>query len=102
MRNRCQDAFSSSKTMRWHAGNYSSYCNPELDKEFERQSVEADQEKRKQLVWQIDRKLQEDAARPIVFHGIAATCWQTQVKGPTMMVNSLYNGWRFEDVWLDR
>ena len=82
--------------------NYSGYCNPELDKEFDRQSVEADQEKRKKLVWEIDRKLQEDSARPIIFHGIAATCWQPQVKGLTMMVNSLYNGWRFEDVWLDR
>jgi len=82
--------------------NYSGYCNPELDKEFDRQSVEADQEKRKKLVWEIDRKLQEDAARPIIFHGIAATCWQPQVKGLTMMVNSLYNGWRMEDVWLDQ
>jgi len=82
--------------------NYSGYCNPDLDKEFERQSVEADQDKRKKLVWEIDRKLQEDAARPIIFHGIAATCWQPQVKGLTIMVNSIYNGWRFEDVWLDR
>src|SRR6516165_10143240 len=82
--------------------NYSGYCNPELDKEFDRQSVEADQEKRKKLVWEIDRKMQEDTARPIIFHGIAATCWQPQVKGLTMMVNSLYNGWRMEDVWLDR
>jgi hypothetical protein len=24
------------------------------------------------------------------------------VKGLTMMVNSIYNGWRFEDVWLDK
>jgi hypothetical protein len=23
-------------------------------------------------------------------------------EGLTMMVNSVYNGWRFEDVWLDR
>jgi peptide/nickel transport system substrate-binding protein len=82
--------------------NYSGYCNPELDKEFDRQSAEADQEKRKKLVWEIDRKLQEDGARPIVFHGIAATCWQPYVKGLTTMVNSIYNGWRFEDVWLDQ
>ena len=32
----------------------------------------------------------------------AATCWQPQVKGLTMMTNSQYNGRRFEDVWLDR
>ncbi len=82
--------------------NYSGYCNPELDKEFDRQSAESDQEKRKKLVWEIDRKLQEDGARPIIFHNIAATCWQPQVKGLTTMVNSIYNGWRFEDVWLDK
>jgi peptide/nickel transport system substrate-binding protein len=27
---------------------------------------------------------------------------QPQVKGVTIMVNSIYNGWRFEDVWLDK
>jgi peptide/nickel transport system substrate-binding protein len=37
--------------------NYSGYCNPELDKQFDRQSVEADQGKRKKLVWEIDRRL---------------------------------------------
>jgi peptide/nickel transport system substrate-binding protein len=82
--------------------NYSGYCDPELDKEFDRQSAESDQEKRKKLVWEIDRKLQEDGARPIIFHGIFGTCWQPRVKGLTMMVNSIYNGWRFEDVWLDK
>src|SRR5579862_5524465 len=82
--------------------NYSGYCNPELDKKFDEQSTEADQEKRKKLVWEIDKKLQEDAARPIIFHEIAATCMQPQVKGLTVMVNSIYNGWRFEDVWLDK
>jgi len=82
--------------------NYSGYCNPEIDKKFDEQSKEADQEKRKKLVWDIDKKLQEDAARPIIFHDIFATCWQPEVKGLTMMVNSIYNGWRMEDVWLDR
>ena len=24
------------------------------------------------------------------------------LKGLTVMVNSIYNGWRMEDVWLDR
>src|SRR6266480_3149565 len=84
------------------ARNYSGYCNPELDKKFNEQSAMSDQDKRKRLVWEIDRKLQEDAARPIIFHDIFATCWQPEVKGQTMMVNSIYNGWRMEDVWLDR
>ena len=64
--------------------------------------MEANPEKRKQLVWEIDRKLQEDGARPIISHNRNATCWRPRVKGLRMMVNSLFNGWRFEDVWLDK
>ena len=30
------------------------------------------------------------------------TCWQPYVKGVTVMVNSSYNGYRYEDVWLDK
>jgi peptide/nickel transport system substrate-binding protein len=30
------------------------------------------------------------------------TCMQPQLKGLTIMVNSQFNGWRMEDVWLDR
>jgi peptide/nickel transport system substrate-binding protein len=83
-------------------GNYDRYCNPELDKMVDRQSMEFDQKKRKELVWAIERKLAEDAARPILWHNRTGTCWQPYVKGYTLMVNSVYNGWRFEDVWLDR
>ena len=82
--------------------NYSGYCNPELDKKFEEQSMLSDQEKRRKLVWEIDRKLQEDGARPIIFHTQNATCLHPHVKGLTLMVNSLFNGWRMEDVWLDQ
>jgi peptide/nickel transport system substrate-binding protein len=80
--------------------NLNGYCNPELEKLFERQSIEADQQTRKQLVWEIDRKLQEDGARPIIYHLRGATCRQPRLKGLTTMSNSIYNGWRLEDVWL--
>jgi len=83
-------------------GNYDRYCNPEVDKMVDRQSMEFDQKKRKELVWAIERKLAEDAARPILWHNRTGTCWHPYVKGYTPMVNSVYNGWRFEDVWLDR
>jgi peptide/nickel transport system substrate-binding protein len=53
-------------------------------------------------VWEIDKKLQEDGARPIIAHYRQATCWKPRVKGLTMMVSSIFNGWRFEDVWLDQ
>jgi peptide/nickel transport system substrate-binding protein len=82
--------------------NYTGYCNRELEKLFNQQSTIADQEQRKKLVWEIDKQLQEDGARPIIYHFRAATCMQPVVKGLTIMVNSQYNGWRFEDVWLDR
>ena len=82
--------------------NYSGYCSRELEELFDRQSMEADQEKRRSLVWEIDQKLQQDGARPIIWYAIGATCWRPHVKGLTTMVNSQYNGWRFEDVWLDR
>lgn len=32
----------------------------------------------------------------------AATCSQPQVNNRSLMVNSAYNSWRMEDVWLDR
>jgi peptide/nickel transport system substrate-binding protein len=82
--------------------NYTGYCNKELETLFVEQSMTSDPEKRKQLVWQIDKRLQEDGARPIIYHARLATCMQPQVKGLTVMANSQYNGWRMEDVWLDR
>jgi peptide/nickel transport system substrate-binding protein len=54
--------------------NLTGYCNRELEQRFDRQSMEPDQEKRKQLVWEIDKKLQEDGARPIIAHYRQATC----------------------------
>jgi peptide/nickel transport system substrate-binding protein len=53
-------------------------------------------------VWQIERKLIEDAVRPIIFFMRQATCSQPEVKGLTLMDNSFFNSWRMEDVWLDR
>jgi peptide/nickel transport system substrate-binding protein len=84
------------------ARNYTSYCDKEFDNMVAQQSMEADPEKRKKQVWDIDYKLQQDLARPVIYHLRAATCWQPQVKGLTMMTNSQYNGWRFEDAWLDK
>ncbi|MBV8189015.1 MAG: peptide ABC transporter substrate-binding protein, partial [Alphaproteobacteria bacterium] len=82
--------------------NYTGYCNPEIETLFDAQSIETDIDKRRELVWRIDRKLLEDGARPIVMWNRAATCTQPFVKGYVPQVNSVYNGFRFEDVWLDR
>ena len=54
--------------------NYIGYCNAALEKLFVEQSTLADQDKRRRRVWEIDKKLQEDGARPIVYHTRAGTC----------------------------
>jgi len=82
--------------------NFTGYCNRRLEDLFHRQSRETDQQRRKELVWGIDTTLQEEGARPVIFHTRGATCWHPRVKGLTTMINSIYNGWRMEDVWLDK
>jgi peptide/nickel transport system substrate-binding protein len=82
--------------------NYTGYCNSEIEALIDKQSAEGDPVKRKELVWLIERKLIEDAVRPTLFFMRQGTCWQPQVKGLTLMDNSIFNSWRMEDVWLDR
>jgi peptide/nickel transport system substrate-binding protein len=81
--------------------NYGGYCNPQLDELIDRQSMESDRDKRRQLVWEIERRLAEDNVRPVIFYARQASCRQPRVKGMTLMVNSIYNGSRFEDLWVD-
>ena len=82
--------------------NYTGYCSPEVDKLVDQQSIESDTAKRKQLVWEIERRLAEAAARPIIFYPRSAACWQPQFNGHTMTINGNYNNWRLEDAWLDK
>ena len=58
-------------------------------------------ERRRRLVWDIERKLIEDDVRPVLFHPRGVVCNQPWVKGMTQIVNGIYNGSRFEEVWLD-
>ena len=81
---------------------YMDYCNKDIDSLIGKQSAEPDQEKRKQIAWEIDRKLTEDAVRPMIYYLRGGTCWRPEVKNMTVMVNSIFNGWRMEDVWLSR
>ena len=82
--------------------NWDGYCNPEVDTLIERQSLEGDPEKRKPLLWAIEKKLAEDDARPIIFYAKGGTCLQPWVKGLTIIVNGIFYGWRMEDLWLDK
>jgi peptide/nickel transport system substrate-binding protein len=82
--------------------NFNGYCNPELNALMAKQSEERDEGKRRAVVHEIERLLAADIVRPILSHTVAAACQQAQVRGITIMVNSIYNGWRFEDLWLER
>jgi peptide/nickel transport system substrate-binding protein len=82
--------------------NYTQYCNADVDKLLTAQSRELDREKRKKIVWDIERILVEDAARPMIQHGVSGNCWHSYVKGYVAHSNSIYNNTRFEDTWLDK
>jgi peptide/nickel transport system substrate-binding protein len=82
--------------------NYTGYCNKDIQALMEKQSAIKDIKERQKLVWEIDRELQLDHARPMIYWGKAATCWQPYVKDVTRNVNSIYNAWRMEDWWLDK
>jgi len=82
--------------------NLTGYCDAETDRLIDRQSMEADPEKRRKLVWEIERRLAADASRPVLLYSRFATCMQPRLKGLTTMTNSRFNGWRMEDVWLDQ
>ena len=82
--------------------NWDGYCNPEVEQLIEQQSREGNPERRKPILWEIERRLATDVARPILFYAGGANCRQPWVKGLTQMVNSHFNGWRMEDVWLDK
>jgi peptide/nickel transport system substrate-binding protein len=82
--------------------NYAGYCDHDMEALVDKQSIEPDPDKRKQIVWEIERKMAADVVRPVIYHSRAATCWQPYVKNITQMSNSAYNSWRLEDAWLDR
>ena len=82
--------------------NYTEYCEKGVMAMIDQQSQEADIEKRKKMVWEIDRRLQADLARPLIMHNRGGTCLSPKVKNFTLQVNSIYNGFRMEDVWLEK
>jgi len=80
---------------------YMDYCNKEIDGLIAQQSAERDQDKRKKIAWEIDRKLTNEAVRPMLYYMYGVTCWQPGLKGVKIQVNSIYNNWRLDDVWLE-
>ena len=82
--------------------NYAGYCDKDMQDAFSAQSRETDVAKRRAMIWEIERRLAADVVRPIIVHDRRAACFHPYVKNMTIMTNSVYNGWRWEDVWLDK
>ena len=82
--------------------NWDGYCSQDVDKLIEAQSVEGDAARRKEILWQIERKLADDDARPIIFYADGGVCARRAVKDQIVLVNSIFNAARREDVWLDK
>lgn len=81
--------------------NYTDYCSEEMDRAIEQQSQELNRDRRQKLVWDIQRKLEADVARPMLgWRNEYFTRWP-YVKN-LVPHNSLYNYARMQDVWLDR
>jgi peptide/nickel transport system substrate-binding protein len=82
--------------------NYTQYCDAKVDKMLAEQSRETDREKRKRIVWEIEKYLVKDTARPVVQFSVAGNCWHNYVKNYVPHDNSQYNYVRYEEVWLDK
>ncbi len=81
--------------------NYTDYCDEQVMRMIEQQSQELDPKKRLALVWRIQEKLEEDAARPTMGWRLDYFAQWPHVKN-LVPHHSAYNWSRMQDVWLDR
>jgi peptide/nickel transport system substrate-binding protein len=83
------------------ARNYTDYCSEQVDRLIDQQSQELDRDKRMKLVWEIQRRLEADVARPMLgWRNEYFTRWP-HVRN-LVPHHSLYNYGRLQDVWLDK
>jgi len=78
--------------------NYAGYCNEQVMKMIEAQSQEIDLKKRLGMVWAIQKKLEEDAARPVLDWRMDYFAMWPHVKN-LIPHQSIYNFGRMQEVW---
>lgn len=81
--------------------NYTGYCDEGVMKMIDAQSQEVDAKKRLPMVWAIQKKLEEDGARPIVDWRLEYYLQWQHVKN-LIPHQSIYNWGRMQEVWLDK
>jgi peptide/nickel transport system substrate-binding protein len=81
--------------------NYGDYCDELVTKLIDQQSQELDPQKRLTMVWQIQKKLEEDAARPTMGWRVDRFAHWAYVKN-LVPHNVVYNCCRLQETWLDK
>ena len=81
--------------------NYTKYCNEQLAKMIDTQSQETDSKKRLALVHDIQKRLEADAARPMLDWRLDYFVVWPHVKN-LIPHQSIYNFGRMQEVWRDR
>ncbi len=81
--------------------NYSQYCNPDIDKMIDQQSQTLDPVVRRRLVYEIQKRLEIDGARPILGWSIDYYAMWPYVRN-FIPHQSVYSYARFQEVWLDK
>ena len=81
--------------------NYTHYCSEEVARLIDQQSAETDPKKRMQLVWNIQKRLEHDAARPLLNWRIDHFTHHAHVKN-LVPHQSIYNWGRMQEVWSDK
>ena len=80
--------------------NYSGYCNEEVQKLIDQQSAELDPKKRLALIATIQKKLEDDAGRPVLSWRLDYFTTWPHVKN-MVPHQSIFNFGRFQEVWRD-
>jgi peptide/nickel transport system substrate-binding protein len=81
--------------------NYSKYCSEQVTQMIDAQSQELDPKKRLALVAALQKKIEEDAGRPILAWRLDYFTHRPFVKN-LIPHQSIYNFGRMQEVWLDK
>ncbi len=81
--------------------NYTGYCNEQIVRLIDQQSQEMDPKRRLAMVWEIQKKFEEEAVRPMMGWRLDYFARWPHVRN-LVPHNSNYNIGRMQDVWLDR
>jgi peptide/nickel transport system substrate-binding protein len=81
--------------------NYSQYCNEQVGKMIDQQSQELNPQKRLEMVFALQKKVEEEAPRPILDWRLDYFAHWPYVHNMVPQ-NNIYNFGRMQDVWRDK